>query len=87
MWDSILLAYADREPVMPAAYRKIVMRNNGDVLPTLHWSTASSRVSGAPSRTASRRRAFHPLTGRDWSGLDAEGGGVAAAFPRRARVR
>ena len=35
MWDSVLLAYVDRGRVMPPEYRTVVMRNNGDVLPTL----------------------------------------------------
>ena len=35
MWDSTLLAYADRGRVIPAAHRPYVTRRNGDVLPTL----------------------------------------------------
>ena len=35
MWDSILLAYADRSRIIPADYRSIIIRRNGDVLPTL----------------------------------------------------
>ncbi len=35
MWDSTLLAYADRSRVIPDAYRPLVTRRNGDVLPTL----------------------------------------------------
>lgn len=35
MWDSTLLAYADRSRMIPPAYRRLVTRNNGDVLPTL----------------------------------------------------
>jgi hypothetical protein len=33
-WDNLLLAYKRRERVLPEAYRKIVIRKNGDVLPT-----------------------------------------------------
>jgi len=33
-WDNLLLAYARRERVLPAAYRATVIRKNGDVLPT-----------------------------------------------------
>jgi hypothetical protein len=33
-WDNLLLAYARRERVLPEAYRKTVIRKNGDVLPT-----------------------------------------------------
>ncbi len=35
MWDSVLLAYADRSRIVPAAYRSHVIRRNGDVLPTV----------------------------------------------------
>lgn len=35
MWDSILLAYADRSRVVPPDYRPLVIRRNGNVLPTL----------------------------------------------------
>jgi hypothetical protein len=33
-WDNLLLAYDRRERVLPDAIRKIVIRKNGDVLPT-----------------------------------------------------
>jgi hypothetical protein len=33
-WDNLLLAYDRRERVLPEEYRKIVIRKNGDVLPT-----------------------------------------------------
>ncbi len=35
MWDSVLLAYADRSRLIPPGYRRLVTRMNGDVLPTL----------------------------------------------------
>ncbi len=35
MWDSTLLAYRDRGRIIPEDYRKLVIRRNGDVLPTL----------------------------------------------------
>lgn len=35
MWDSVLLAYADRSRVIPDAHRPHVIRRNGDVLPTV----------------------------------------------------
>jgi len=34
-WDNLLLAYDRRERVLPEAYRKTVIRKNGDVLPTV----------------------------------------------------
>lgn len=33
-WDNLLLAYERRERVLPEPYRRIVIRKNGDVLPT-----------------------------------------------------
>lgn len=33
-WDNLLLAYSRRERVLPEPYRRIVIRKNGDVLPT-----------------------------------------------------
>lgn len=35
MWDSPLLAYANRARVIPEVYRKHVLRRNGDVLPCI----------------------------------------------------
>lgn len=35
MWDSTLLAYKDRSRIVPEAYRKHVIRTNGDTLPTV----------------------------------------------------
>ena len=35
MWDNVLLAYADRSRVIPEDLRKVVIRRNGDVLPTV----------------------------------------------------
>ncbi|HLY13363.1 MAG TPA: winged helix DNA-binding domain-containing protein [Candidatus Limnocylindrales bacterium] len=43
MWDSLLLAYADRDRVMPAAQRPMVIRKNGDFLPTF---TVDGLVAG-----------------------------------------
>ncbi|WP_411112501.1 winged helix DNA-binding domain-containing protein [Streptomyces sp. 029-5] len=71
MWDSTLLAYADRSRVVPPAYRKHVTRVNGDVLPTLLvdgyvagvWRAVDGGIEAA---------AFHPLPGRVWEGLAAE---------------
>ncbi|MER8085308.1 winged helix DNA-binding domain-containing protein [Streptomyces sp. NPDC058316] len=71
MWDSILLAYADRSRVIPPAYRPLVIRRNGDVLPTLlvdgHVAGVWRPVDGAIEATA-----FHPLPAATWDGLAAE---------------
>ncbi|MEU8349456.1 winged helix DNA-binding domain-containing protein [Streptomyces sp. NPDC048845] len=71
MWDSVLLAYADRGRVIPPAYRKLVTRVNGDVLPTLlvdgHVAGVWRPVDGGVEATA-----FHPLAAPVWEGLAAE---------------
>ncbi|MEU3604211.1 winged helix DNA-binding domain-containing protein [Streptomyces sp. NPDC035033] len=71
MWDSTLLAYADRGRIVPAAHRKHVIRVNGDVLPTL---LVDGYVAGAwrPVGGGIEAAAFHPLTAGDWDGLAAE---------------
>ncbi|BBA97350.1 hypothetical protein RVR_3042 [Actinacidiphila reveromycinica] len=71
MWDSVLLAYADRSRVIPPAYRPLVMRRNGDVLPTLlvdgHVAGVWRALDGGIEATA-----FHPLPPATWDELAAE---------------
>lgn len=73
MWDSTLLAYADRSRVLPPAYRPLVIRANGDVLPTL---LVDGRVAGvwrpADDGTGIEATAFHPLSRPAWTALAAE---------------
>ncbi|MFA9445785.1 winged helix DNA-binding domain-containing protein [Egicoccus sp. AB-alg6-2] len=71
MWDSVLLAYLDRSRLVPPAYRKLVTRRNGDVLPTL---LVDGEVCGVwrPVEGGIEARAFHPLRNQDWLGLAAE---------------
>lgn len=71
MWDSILLAYADRSRVIPPAYRPLVIRRNGDVLPTL---LVDGYVAGVwrPVNGRIEATAFHPLPPATWDGLAAE---------------
>lgn len=82
MWDSILLAYADRGRVLPEAYRRTVIRSNGDVLPTLlvdgHVAGVWRPVDGGIEATA-----FHPLTDADWAGLAAEARSLLALLADR----
>ena len=55
-WDNLLLAFADRTRVLPEAYRKTVIRMNGDVAPTFlvdgfvagTWRVADGRVVAEP---------------------------------------
>lgn len=71
MWDSILLAYADRNRMVPAGYRRLVARSNGDVLPTV---LVDGYVAGVwrPFATGIEISAFHKLPEVAWAGLQAE---------------
>jgi hypothetical protein len=71
MWDSVLLAYADRSRVIPPAYRPHVIRSNGDALPTL---LVDGMVVGVwrPLGDAIEVVAFEPLPDDAWAGLQAE---------------
>ncbi|HEX8867958.1 MAG TPA: winged helix DNA-binding domain-containing protein [Lentzea sp.] len=72
MWDSTLLAYADRSRIIPAEYRKLVIRNNGDTLPTL---LVDGHVAGVwrPNESGGiEATAFHALSEDQWDGLAAE---------------
>ncbi|MFD9592594.1 winged helix DNA-binding domain-containing protein [Kitasatospora sp. NPDC059973] len=82
MWDSTLLVYADRSRVLPAAYRKLVIRVNGDVLPTLlvdgHVAGVWRSVEAGIEATA-----FHPLPEEVWEALAAEAGALFAFLADR----
>lgn len=75
MWDSCLLAYADRGRVVPDAYRPHVIRRNGDVLATVlvdgfvagAWRAVDDGIEVA---------AFHPLPDEAWSELEGEAAGL-----------
>lgn len=73
MWDSILLAYADRSRVIPPDVRRLVIRSNGDVLPTL---LVDGYVAGVwrPVDAGIEVTAFHPLADEAWDGLATEAG-------------
>ncbi|WSQ59272.1 winged helix DNA-binding domain-containing protein [Streptomyces sp. NBC_01217] len=82
MWDSILLAYADRSRVIPPAYRPLVIRRNGDVLPTL---LVDGHVAGVwrPADGGIEATAFHPLPPATWDGLAAEARSLTALLGDR----
>ncbi|GAA0587929.1 winged helix DNA-binding domain-containing protein [Streptomyces crystallinus] len=82
MWDSVLLAYADRSRVIPPAYRKQVTRVNGDVLPTL---LVDGQVAGVWRVTDGgvEAGAFHPLPGHVWQELAAEARSLLAFLTAR----
>jgi hypothetical protein len=75
MWDSVLLAHAERGRLIPEQYRKALTRSNGDVLPALLvdgtvagvWRTAGPGIEAT---------AFRPLPRADWDGLAAEAAGL-----------
>ncbi|MFD0020323.1 winged helix DNA-binding domain-containing protein [Streptomyces sp. NPDC058382] len=71
MWDSTLLAYADRGRVIPPDYRALVIRRNGDVLPTL---LVDGHVAGVwrPTADGIEATTFQPLSPATWDGLAAE---------------
>jgi hypothetical protein len=82
MWDSILLAYVDRSRVILPDYRRLVTRNNGDVLPTL---LVDGCVAGAwrPVQDGIEATAFHPLSGETWARLEAEARALVAFLADR----
>ncbi|MGH9173165.1 MAG: winged helix DNA-binding domain-containing protein, partial [Vicinamibacterales bacterium] len=82
MWDSILLAYADRSRVIPADYRKVVTRMNGDVLPTL---LVDGYVAGVwrPVDQGVEATAFHPLPPEVWEALAEEAQALVAFLADR----
>ena len=82
MWDSTLLAYADRSRIIPPEYRKLVMRNNGDALPTL---LVDGYVTGVwrPIDGGIEATAFHPLPDDAWDGLAAEARALLAFLADR----
>lgn len=82
MWDSALLAYTDRGRLVPPEYRKLVMRTNGDVLPTL---LVDGCVAGVwrPVDDGIQAAAFHQLTAEDWRGLETEAASLTAFLADR----
>lgn len=82
MWDSVLLAYADRGRVIPPDYRPLVIRSNGDVLPTL---LVDGYVAGVwhPAEGGIEATAFHRLPNNAWDGLAAEARALVAFLAGR----
>ena len=82
MWDSTLLAYADRSRIIPDDVRPLVIRRNGDVLPTL---LVDGHVVGVwrPRAGAIEATAFRPLRTADWRALAAEAEALLALLAPR----
>jgi winged helix DNA-binding protein len=71
MWDSVLLAYADRSRIMPPEYRSVVIRRNGDVLPAL---LLDGYVAGVwrPVEDGVEVTAFRRLPAKVWPAIEQE---------------
>jgi hypothetical protein len=82
MWDSVLLAYADRSRVIPPGYRRLVIGSNGDVLPTV---LVDGYVAGVwrPVDDGIEVTAFHALGHDTWSALAAEARSLVALLRDR----
>lgn len=82
MWDSVLLAHADRSRVIPPAYRRLVIRVNGDVLPTL---LVDGRVAGVWRALDGgiEATAFHDLPTAVWDGVAEEAASLTALLAGR----
>ncbi len=82
MWDSSLLAYADRSRIVPPEYRRLVMRANGDLLPTV---LVDGFVAGVwrPIDDGIEVTAFHRLSTDDWDALDVEASALRAFLADR----
>jgi hypothetical protein len=82
MWDSVLLAYFDRSRVIPPDYRRLVIHQNGDVLPTL---LVDGYVAGVwrPAEGGIEATAFHRLSAEAWRGLKAEAAALVAFLADR----
>jgi DNA glycosylase AlkZ-like len=82
MWDSVLLAYDDRGRIIPPDYRKLVIRINGDVLPTL---LVDGYVAGVWRAVPDgiEATAFAPLPDEAWARLAAEARGLVAVLAGR----
>jgi hypothetical protein len=82
MWDSALLAYADRARLTPGDYRRHIARSNGDLLPTL---LVDGYVAGVwrPTDDGIEVTAFHPLSDDAWAGIETEARSLFALLESR----
>jgi hypothetical protein len=82
MWDSTLLGYADRSRIIPPAYRPLVIRRNGDVLPTI---LVDGYVAGVwrPLDDGIEATAFHALPDDTWAELASEARALRAFLSGR----
>jgi hypothetical protein len=73
-WDNLLLAYDRRERVLPEAIRKVVIRKNGDVLPTFLVDGIVAGAWDAPlrGRAAMSLTEFVPLSVKNRKAVERE---------------
>lgn len=86
MWDSILLAHAERTRHMSEADRRLVVRQNGDYLPTI---LVDGYVAGVwlPGPNGIEVCAFREFDGATWDSLTAEAQALQAFLaPREPNV-
>ncbi|HEU4672820.1 MAG TPA: winged helix DNA-binding domain-containing protein [Candidatus Limnocylindrales bacterium] len=84
MWDSVLLAYADRSRLVPPEYRRRVSQSNGDLLPTI---LVDGYVAGVwrPVEDGIVVSAFHRLDDDAWDGLATEASALDGFLSSRDR--
>jgi Winged helix DNA-binding domain len=73
-WDNLLLAYDQRQRVLPEAIRKVVIRKNGDVLPTFLVDGIVAGAWDAPlrGRAVMSLSPFAPLSVKNRSAVGRE---------------
>ncbi len=79
-WDNLLLAYDRRERVLPEAIRKVVIRKNGDVLPTFLVDGVVAGAWEAPlrGRAVMSLSAFSTLSVKHRKAIEREGESLLA---------
>jgi hypothetical protein len=82
MWDSVLLAHHDRSRVVADDHRRVVIRRNGDVLPTLLVDGVVAGVWRARGG-AIEAATFRPLPDAAREGLAAEASSLLGMLERR----
>ncbi len=82
MWDSVLLAYADRSRFIATEHRQHVMRRNGDVLPTV---LVDGHVAGVwrPVDDGIEVTSLHRVPDDAWDGLAGEARAMVAFLADR----
>lgn len=82
MWDSVLFAYKDRRRVIPEEYRRVIIRQNGDTLPSL---LVDGRVAGVwrAGERGIEAILFEGESRRVWSELESEASDLARVLRGR----